>query len=160
MVERFAVHVVAVTDVLAHSGFGQVEVPRGNRFDKLLVAVRHSRLVLHQLEPTETHHAAEPHPAKFLDQAADLGPCAIALVQSLWTDGVLCAASQAGHLFRLVGLYDPQRLEAACRRALFYKKTDYLTIERILSDNLENLPLSPYADVNGQLSLWPLNLPF
>ncbi len=97
---------------------------------------------------------------RLLDQAANLGPFAIALVQSLWTDGVLCAASQAGHLFRLVGLYDPQRLEAACRRALFYKKTDYLTIERILSDNLENLPLSPYADVDGQLSLWPLNLPF
>lgn len=97
---------------------------------------------------------------RLLDQAADLGPFATALVQSLWTDGVLCAASQAGQLFRLAGLYQPQRLEAACRRALFYKRTDYLTIERILTDNLESLPLSPYADVYGQLSLWPLNLPF
>ncbi len=95
---------------------------------------------------------------RLLSHAFAQGPFVLALVQSLWTEGVLSTAEHAAHLFRLARLYEPERLEAACRRALFYRKTDYLTVERILRDKLDTLPLNPYADVNGQLTLWQLNL--
>jgi hypothetical protein len=93
-----------------------------------------------------------------IDQASALGPFVIALVQSLWTDGVLRTADAASRLFHLAELYDPDRLEEACRRSLFYRRTDYPTVERILRQNLDRLPLNPYADINGQLSLWHSDL--
>jgi len=95
---------------------------------------------------------------RLLDQASVLGPFVTAFVQSLWTEGVLSTTEHAVRLFRLAKLYEPERLDDACRRTLFYRKTDYLTVERILRENLDTLPLNPYADVNGQLTLWRLNL--
>ena len=95
--------------------------------------------------------------ARIIDRASDLGPFVLAFVQSLWTDGVINTAEHAARLMRLASFYDPERLEAACRRALFYKKTDYATVDRILRDHLESLPLNPYADINGQLTLFPMD---
>ena len=96
--------------------------------------------------------------SRILDQASDLGPFVTALVQTLWTENVLSIADHAASLFRLTKLYEPERLESACRRALFYRQNDYLTVEKILREKLDTLPLNPYADVNGQLTLWELNL--
>jgi hypothetical protein len=93
-----------------------------------------------------------------LASASSLGPFVTALVQSLWTEGVLSTAEHAARLFRLADFYEPKRLDAACRRALFYRKIDHLTVARILRENLDTLPLNPYADLNGQLTLWRLNL--
>ena len=95
---------------------------------------------------------------QLLDQASILGPFVTALAQSLWTEGVLSTTEHAVRLFRLAKLYEPKRLDDACRRALFYRKTDYLTVERILYENIDTLPLNPYADLNGQLTLWQPSL--
>ncbi len=95
--------------------------------------------------------------AHIIDQASHLGPFVTAFVQSLWTDGVLSTAEHAARLMRLASTYDPVRLEAACRRALFYRKIDYPTVARILRDHLEALPLNPYADINGQLTFFPMD---
>ena len=108
--------------------------------------------------PQKSLEADEQHiKNQLLDHASTLGPFVTALVQSLWTKGVLSTAEHASRLFRLTQFYDPESLEAACRRALFYRKTDYLTVERILRENLHTLPLNPYAEVNGQLTLSWLN---
>ena len=91
---------------------------------------------------------------QLLDCASALGPFVTDLIQTLWSDGVLSITEHASRILRLAQFYDPESLEAACRRALFYRKTDYLTVDRILRENLHTLPLNPYADVNGQLVLW------
>ena len=96
--------------------------------------------------------------ARIINHASDLGPFVLAFVQSLWTDGVLSTAEHAARLMRLATFHDPGRLQAACRRALFYRKIDYATVDRILRDHLEALPLNPYADINGQLTLFPMDL--
>lgn len=109
--------------------------------------------------PQETLDADECKiKTRIIDRASDLGPFVLAFVQSLWTDGVLSNAEHAARLMRLASFYDPQRLEAACRRALFYRKIDYTIVDRILRDHLENLPLNPYADIDGQLTLFPMDL--
>jgi hypothetical protein len=95
---------------------------------------------------------------QLLDKAAAFGQFTTAFVGLLWTEAVLNTNEHAARLFRLAEFYEPKRLDAACRRALFYRKTDYLTVERILHQNLDSLPLNPYADVNGQLTLWKINL--
>jgi hypothetical protein len=95
---------------------------------------------------------------RLLEQASAVGPFLIALVQSLWTEGVLSTARYATRLFPLAKRYGAEPLELACRRALFYRKTDYLTVERILRQDLHTLPLNPYTDVNGQFLLWPTEL--
>ena len=91
---------------------------------------------------------------QLLDCASTLGPFVTDLIQSLWTEGVLSITENASRILRLAQFYDPESLEAACRRALFYRKTDYLTVDRILRENLHTLPLNPCADVYGQLALW------
>ena len=96
--------------------------------------------------------------ARIIARASDLGPFVLAFVQSLWTDGLLSTAEHAARLMRLASSYDPGPLEAACRRALFYRRVDYATVDRILRDHLEDLPLNPYADINGQLTLFPIDL--
>ena len=93
-----------------------------------------------------------------LDRASDLGPFVTAFTQSLWTDAVRATIEHAIRLFHLAKLYEPQRLDAACRRALFYRKTDYLTVEEILREEYETLPLHPYADVTGKLDPWDVDL--
>ena len=109
--------------------------------------------------PQETLDADECKiKTRIIDRASHLGPFVLAFVQSLWTDGVLSTAEHAARLMRLASFYDPERLEAACRRALFYRKIDYTTVDRILRDHLEDLPLNPYADINGQLTLFPIDL--
>ena len=109
--------------------------------------------------PQNTLHADEKKiRARIIDHASDLGPFVLAFVQSLWTDGVLSTAEHATRLMHLATHYDPERLEAACRRALFYHKIDYATVDRILRNHLEDLPLNPYADINGQLTLFPIGL--
>jgi hypothetical protein len=94
-----------------------------------------------------------------LDCASALGPFVTDLMQSLWSDGLLSITEHASRILRLAQFYDPESLEAACRRALFYQKTDYLTVDRILRENLHTLPLNPNADVYGQLALWRSDSP-
>jgi hypothetical protein len=106
--------------------------------------------------PEQTLNADEQKiKTQLLDQAADLGPLAVAFIQSLWTESILGAAEQARGLFSLAHCHETKRLEAACKRALFYQRPDYLTVDKILRENLDSLPLNPYTDVNGRLMPWP-----
>ena len=95
--------------------------------------------------------------ARIIHRASALGPFVLAFVQSLWTDGVHSTAKGASRLIRLASAYGPGPLEAACRRALFYRCGDYSTVKRVLENHLEALPLNPHADINGQLSLFPVD---
>ena len=95
---------------------------------------------------------------QLLLKCSQAGEFTTALVHSLWIEGVLSVARHAQRIFRLADTYGYERLEAACRRAMFYREPDYLTVERILQLRIENLPLDPYCDVYGQLALWPADV--
>jgi hypothetical protein len=90
--------------------------------------------------------------ANLLDQAAGIGPYTSAFVRSLWTDGVFAVANEARQLFGLINTYGAERLEATCKRALFYRRVDFMAIDAILRDDLDRLPLNPYTDIKGKLS--------
>jgi len=62
-------------------------------------------------------------------------------VQALLNTPVIDPLPTARRLLKLAERYSPERLEAACARALTYGETSYTTIKGILKQNLETLPI-------------------
>jgi transposase len=76
-------------------------------------------------------------------QAAVIGPATAAVVQHLLDDGVIDRLPTAGRLLRLGEHFGEARLEAACQRALAFGDPAYLTVKRILTQQLDQQPLPP-----------------
>jgi hypothetical protein len=72
-----------------------------------------------------------------LAEAQAVGPAALEIVQGLLDDPVLYRLPTAGRLVRLKNRFSPQRLEAACERALAFGDPSYRTVKRILEQGLE-----------------------
>jgi hypothetical protein len=86
-----------------------------------------------------------------LEQARSVGPSAALLVQALWADAIVETARDIYQLLRLPRRYGSQRLEAACKRAAYYRRDrNCFTIEWILQEGYDQLPLTPYTDIRGQ----------
>jgi transposase len=73
--------------------------------------------------------------------ARTVGEATLALVERLLEDPILERLPTAGRLVRLAEKYSPQRLEAACARALRFDDASYTTVKRILHEGLENAAL-------------------
>ncbi len=85
-----------------------------------------------------------------LEEADHVGPSVIRVVQALWADAVVEAARDVYRLLRLTRQYDAQRLEAACRRAAFYRQhSSSFVVEWILRERYDQLPLTPCTDIRG-----------
>lgn len=81
-----------------------------------------------------------------LANAEAIGPATLEIVQGLLNDPVLYRIPTAGRLVRLTNRFSPQRLEAACQRALAFEDPSYKTIKRILQQGLdEENTASPVA---------------
>jgi len=78
-------------------------------------------------------------------QAARMGPATAAVVQHLLEDPVIDRLPTAGRLLRLGEHFGEARLEAACQRALVFGDPAYLTVKRILTQQLDQQPLPPQA---------------
>lgn len=78
-------------------------------------------------------------------QAARMGPATAAVVQHLLGDPVIDRLPTAGRLLRLGEHFGEARLEAACQRALVFGDPAYLTVKRILTQQLDQQPLPPQA---------------
>ena len=76
-----------------------------------------------------------------LEQAGDVGPCTLEVVERLLNDAHLYRVPTAGRLVRLAGRYTAGRLEAACTRALHFEDPTYTTIKGILAEGLDAQPL-------------------
>ncbi len=86
-----------------------------------------------------------------LQEAYLLGPSVALLVQALWADSIVEMARDVYQLLRLPRRYGAQRLEAACKRAAYYRRErNSFTIEWILQEGYDELPLTPYTDIRGQ----------
>lgn len=75
-------------------------------------------------------------------QAAAIGPTTSALVAALLAHRPEDRLRTAGRLLRLADRFTPQRLEAACARAQAYGDGDYVTVKRILQEELDQRPLA------------------
>jgi transposase len=75
-------------------------------------------------------------------QAAAIGPQTATLVEALLAHRPEDRRRTAGRLLRLADRFTPQRLEAACARAQTYGDGDYVTVKRILEENLDQSPVT------------------
>jgi hypothetical protein len=75
-----------------------------------------------------------------LNQAEAIGPHCHRLVRKLFADRVLDNLRSAQGLISLGKKYGPVRLEAACKRALFYDNPRYGTVKSILTQGLDQIP--------------------
>jgi hypothetical protein len=86
-----------------------------------------------------------------LQEARACGPWVAQLVQTVWAGSVLEMVRDFRELMELARRYSPKRLQAACRRAIYYRKDrSFHIIPRILEYQYDRLPLSPYTDIKGQ----------
>lgn len=90
--------------------------------------------------PPEKLPGLERNRPALLEQAAQIGPATQKLVESLLADTVLDQLHPVGRLLRLQEKFTPQRLEAACQRAIDYDDLSYKTVKHILMKNLERQP--------------------
>lgn len=80
-----------------------------------------------------------------LTSAQEIGPATLQIVQALLDDPVIDRLHTAGRLLKLRIGFGDQRLEAACQRALRFDDPAYKTVKGILTQGLENQPLSEIA---------------
>jgi hypothetical protein len=87
---------------------------------------------------------------QLFNASSGLGPFVTALVHSLWVMRVKSTVEEAQRLLGLEGNHPTEHIEAACRRALFHRRPDFLTVDQILRRGVQDLPLDPYCNVWGQ----------
>ena len=75
-----------------------------------------------------------------LKQACSVGSSCTRLIESLFADRVLDNLRAAQGVIRLGDKYGVERLEAACRRALFFDNPRYGTVKTILKKGLDQQP--------------------
>jgi len=85
-------------------------------------------------------------------QAAAVGPACAEFISRLLAERILERLRSAQGLLRLAKPYGPERLEAACARALYHATVQYRSVKNILAGGHDALPLpsasepaSPYA---------------
>jgi len=76
-----------------------------------------------------------------LKQAGQVGPDCHRLVRRLFAHKVLDNLRAAQGVIRLGKKYGPDRLEAACSRALYFENIKYRTVKSILHQGLDQAPL-------------------
>ena len=77
-------------------------------------------------------------------QASEIGPATAEVVAGLLDHRPEDRLRTAGRLLRLGDRFGPERLEAACARALRFDDAAYMTVKRILEHglDLEELPVT------------------
>ena len=75
-----------------------------------------------------------------LEEAYTIGLSTLEVARTLLEDPVLDRLPSVGRLLRLAKKWGPERLEAACRRALAHDDPAYKTVKRILMQGLDQTP--------------------
>jgi len=76
-----------------------------------------------------------------LKKAREVGKCCTELIETLFADRVLDNLRAAQGIIRLGDKYGAERLETACRRALFFDNPRYRTVKTILKKGLDQQPV-------------------
>lgn len=78
-----------------------------------------------------------------LEQATSIGPCCSALIKQLFAHRVLDNLRAAQGVVGFAKSVGPERLEAACERAIIYDNPKYQTVKIILAKGLDQLRIEP-----------------
>jgi len=78
--------------------------------------------------------------------AQTIGPATTQVVERLLNHRPEDRLRSAGRLLGLAETYGPERLEAACERALVFAESSYVTVKRILQQGLDQQPLPHYPE--------------
>jgi transposase len=137
-----------------HQLVGQTLWVRGGARTVELYSQEHQRVATHDRarQPGDritnlNHLPPEKLPGLMLtrpicrEQAAAIGPATSEVVEGLLNHRPEDRLRTAGRLLGLAQRFTPERLEAACRRALHFDDPAYTTIKRILEQELDAEPL-------------------
>ncbi len=109
--------------------------------------------------PKAHRRYADRTPRNLIDQACRIGPSAALLVERMMRDRPHPEQGyrSAMGVISLSRRYEPDRVEAACERALTINTTSYSSLAAILRSGLDRawpereplLPLPPHANIRG-----------
>lgn len=92
--------------------------------------------------------------SRILQNASSIGPSATAMARIYWASSLRITESTIDSFLRLARRVSSARLEAACKRVLFYGLNSIDTVETVLLQRLDMLPLDPKTDIYGQPDLF------
>ncbi len=76
-----------------------------------------------------------------LRQARAYGPSVARLLQTVWAENILEMVRECRELMELAQGYSPERLQVACRRAIYYRKDhNFYIVALILDHQYDRLP--------------------
>ena len=138
--------ITATTVEVMHKGKRVAVHPRHGR-------ERFSTLTEHMPKSHQAHR--DWSPGRFLNWAADIGPCTAQVVKQQLEDR---PHPEHGYraclgLLNLGRRYDRQRLEKACERALAIRSASYQSVASILKQGLDRLPPGDDAAAQEELPL-------
>lgn len=83
--------------------------------------------------------------------AERLGPSVLAVVEKIFEDKAVDGLRPVRGLIRFADKYSASRLEAACKRAVYFETPTYQSVKNILKKDLDKMPLKQPAEPSGQL---------
>jgi hypothetical protein len=86
--------------------------------------------------------------------ASSVGPSASIIARIAWASSIRIVESAVNSFLRLARRISPERLEAACKRVLFYGFDSIDMVKTVLMQRLDSLPLDPKTDIYGQPELF------
>jgi hypothetical protein len=92
--------------------------------------------------------------SRIIQNASSIGPSATAMARINWASSLRIAESDINSFLRLARRMSPARLEAACKRVLFYGFDSIDTVKAVLLQRLDMLSLDPKTDIYGQPDLF------
>lgn len=110
---------------------------------------------------TKTEHMPKAHqftkgltPGWIIAQASKIGNNTVNAVTAAMqrSEHVQQGFNSALGVLRLAKAYSPERLEAACRRCLYYKCVTYRSLKSVLENNLDQKPLNEVSTPTQQSS--------
>ncbi|PNX48052.1 MAG: hypothetical protein BV456_10210 [Thermoplasmata archaeon M8B2D] len=87
-----------------------------------------------------------------LNDSEKLGPYTKLFAQHIWEAGAHRTVYRLNNFYSQTHLY--KRIEAVCKRSVFYESFSLKTANRILIEKLDYLPLSINTDIFGQQFLF------
>ena len=137
-------------ELFAH--FRQIRI----KFDDEIVAV-HEKLTGRGKRSTKKEHCTNiayeymSYSKSIVKSKADsIGKSTLTVVENLLADTVIDRLRSARGIVFLTKEYSPQRIEAACARALTYGNINYPSIKAILKKNMDYLPIEEPVDAHDQ----------
>jgi hypothetical protein len=91
---------------------------------------------------------------RILEEARSFGPFTAEIFKHIWLNNLHKAESEGNSLLRFGYRFKADRLEAACKRVVFYDLTSPTLVELVLFQQLDKLPLDHTTDIYGQRFLF------